>query len=174
MKIKRIARALIIFAILCCNVGCDQISKTLVRQTLAYNEEIGVIEDFVTLTRIENTGAFLSLGHALPGPVKILLLTILPVLVLGGALIFVLRKSDLSDLTILGICFVIGGGIGNIYDRIVYGSVTDFLHIDFGIFQTGIFNMADVSIMTGMFIVVVASYLKSHSLYFNSIENDSE
>ena len=174
MKIKRIIRALIIFAILSCNVGCDQISKTIVRNTLAFNEEIGVIENFMTLIRVENTGAFLSLGHNLPEPIRMLLLTFLPVLVLGGALIFVLRKTELSDLTILGICFVIGGGIGNIYDRIVYGSVTDFLHIDFGIFQTGIFNMADVSIMTGMFIVIVASYLKSHSLYFNNIEKDGE
>ncbi len=46
--------------------------------------------------------------------------------------------------------FLIGGGIGNIYDRIVYGSVTDFLHMDFVLFRTGIFNLADVSIMVGI------------------------
>ncbi len=47
--------------------------------------------------------------------------------------------------------FIIGGGIGNLYDRILYGSVTDFLHMDFQLFRTGIFNMADVSIMIGVF-----------------------
>jgi len=55
---------------------------------------------------------------------------------------------------LIGFCFVIGGGIGNLFDRIVHGSVTDFLHVDFGFFQTGIFNMADLSIMMGIFIVV--------------------
>ena len=174
MTPRQILRTLIIFAILCCNIGCDQISKSIVRKTIDYHQQIDVIENFVTLMKVENTGAFLSLGHDLPEPVRILLLTVLPLLVLVAALIFVLRKSELSDLTILGICFVIGGGIGNIYDRIVHGSVTDFLHIDFGIFQTGIFNMADVSIMTGMFIVLIASYLKSQSIYLNSTKNDVE
>ena len=51
---------------------------------------------------------------------------------------------------LIGLCFVIGGGVGNLFDRMVYGSVTDFLYLKFGVFQTGIFNMADVSIMTGM------------------------
>jgi len=37
---------------------------------------------------------------------------------------------------------LIGGGIGNVYDCILFGSVTDFLHLDFGIFRTGIFNFA--------------------------------
>ena len=58
----------------------------------------------------------------------------------------------------MGICFMVGGGIGNIYDRVIYGSVTDFLHIDFVLFQTGVFNLADVSIMIGLFMVIVASY----------------
>ena len=46
------------------------------------------------------------------------------------------------------------------YDRIIYGSVTDFLHIDFVIFQTGIFNLADVSIMAGMFLILIQSFRK--------------
>jgi signal peptidase II len=56
-------------------------------------------------------------------------------------------------------CFLIGGGIGNIYDRIKFGSVTDFLHIDFILFRTGIFNLADVSIMIGIGILLLHSFL---------------
>ena len=59
----------------------------------------------------------------------------------------------------IGVCFLIGGGIGNIYDRIVYGSVTDFLHMDFVLFKTGIFNMADVSIMTGIGLLLLQTLL---------------
>ncbi|MCY1383789.1 Lipoprotein signal peptidase [compost metagenome] len=59
-----------------------------------------------------------------------------------------------------GICCLIGGGIGNVYDRIVYGSVTDFMHIDFVLFKTGIFNIADISIMTGVSIMFVHTFFK--------------
>lgn len=151
MKVKRLLRTLVILTILSSNIGCDQISKNFVRQRIGYNEQIGLINNYLTLTKIENTGAFLSLGHSLPRPIKILLLTILPMVVLGLALLYLLAKRSLSNITVVGICFIVGGGVGNIYDRLIYGSVTDFLHIDFVIFQTGIFNMADVSIMTGMF-----------------------
>jgi len=155
MKVKPILRTLAIVTILISNVGCDQISKNIVRKRIHYNEEISLMNNYLTLTKIENKGAFFSLGHSLPQPVKLWLLTILPMVALGLAFVYLLTKRSLSNVAIVGICFIIGGGIGNIYDRLVYGSVTDFLHIDFVIFQTAIFNMADVSIMTGVFMIVI-------------------
>lgn len=49
---------------------------------------------------------------------------------------------------------IIGGGLGNINDRIIYGSVTDFLYFDFVLFHTGIVNMADISLTIGFFILI--------------------
>lgn len=158
MKIKRLLRTLMILAVLSSNIGCDQISKNIARQNLDYNEPISLIKNYLTLIKVENTGAFLSLGHTLPQPVKILLLTIIPLIVLGLATFYLLTRKHLTNVTQIGISFIVGGGIGNIYDRIVYGSVTDFLHIDFVVFQTGIFNIADVSIMAGAFLLIVDSY----------------
>jgi signal peptidase II len=154
MKVKPILRTLAIVTILISNVGCDQISKNIIRKRIRYYEEISLMNNYLTLTKIENKGAFFSLGHSLPQPIKLLLLTILPMVALGLAFVYLLTKWSLSNVAIAGICFIIGGGTGNIYDRLVYGSVTDFLHIDFVIFQTAIFNMADVSIMTGAFALV--------------------
>lgn len=130
------------------------------RQTIEYHEQIGFVNDYVTLTKIENTGAFLSLGNDLPNALRIILLIALPVFVMTYGLFFLLTKTNLPKPTLVGISFVLGGGIGNMYDRIIYGSVTDFLHIDFVIFQTGIFNMADVSIMVGMFLILIQSFRK--------------
>ncbi|MEO7989135.1 MAG: signal peptidase II [Chryseolinea sp.] len=160
MKTKIILRTVIILTLLILNVGCDQISKSIVRQTIEYNERIGFVNDYVTLTKIENTGAFLSLGNDLPNALRIILLIALPVFVMTYGLFFLFTKTNLSKSTLIGISFVLGGGIGNMYDRIIYGSVTDFLHIDFVIFQTGIFNMADVSIMVGMFLILMQSVRK--------------
>jgi len=165
MKVKRVLRTLAIVIILISNVGCDQISKNIVRKRIHYNEEISLMNNYLTLTKIENKGAFFSLGHSLPQPIKLFLLIILPMVALGLVFIYLLTKKNLTNTTMIGICFIIGGGAGNIYDRLVYGSVTDFLHIDFIIFQTAIFNMADVSIMTGVFMIVLDT-LRSR---FNSL-----
>jgi signal peptidase II len=160
MRTKGIIRVVVILAILISNVSCDQISKNIVRQTIEYNEQIGFVHDYLTLTKVENTGAFLSLGNELPNALRIILLIALPVFVMTYGLFFLFTKTNISKSMLVGISFVLGGGIGNMYDRIVHGSVTDFMHIDFVIFQTGIFNMADVSIMTGMFLILIQSFFK--------------
>ncbi len=160
MKTRSIIRTFIILVLLILNVGCDQISKNVVRQTIEYHERIGFVNDYLTLTKVENTGAFLSWGNELPNAMRIILLIAMPVFVMMYGLFFLFTKTNISKSTLVGLSFVLGGGIGNMYDRITYGSVTDFLHIDFVIFQTGIFNMADVSIMVGMFLILMQSYRK--------------
>jgi signal peptidase II len=143
--------------VLISNISCDQISKNIARHKLDYHEQISVADKYLTLIKVENTGAFLGLGQSLPQPVKVLLLTVLPLFALGLAILYSMTRRNLTSMTQTGISFVVGGGIGNIYDRIVYGSVTDFLHIDFVIFKTGIFNMADVSVMTGAMLILMGS-----------------
>jgi signal peptidase II len=72
----------------------------------------------------------------------------------------IIVNTDLDRFMIVGLCCIIGGGIGNLYDRILYSSVTDFMHIDLGgIFKTGIFNMADVSVMLGTGLLII-SFIK--------------
>jgi signal peptidase II len=160
MKVNKLYRALIILAILTLNIGCDQVSKSIVRKDMHDYQVIGFVYNHVTLEKVENTGAFLSLGDTLGGAVKEILLVILPLLALAFGLGYILLKTNINRVKLLGIIFIIGGGIGNLYDRMVHGSVTDFMHIDFIIFQTGVFNVADMSIMAGMFIVLIDAYLK--------------
>ncbi len=147
---NRYIRIAAILLIVSANIGCDQISKAVVRENLQYHQQIEVINDNLILTKVENTGAFLGLGEDMPQMVKNVLLSFIPALTILALLFFVLAKTSLSRMAVFGLCCVVGGGIGNIFDRIAHGSVTDFLHIDLGYFQTGIFNMADVSIMVGM------------------------
>lgn len=164
MQPGKLIRNLLIILIMASNIGCDQITKTMVREKINDNERIQIIDHHFTLTKIENSGAFLSLGDSLPDPIKFILLLVLPVVALAAGTYYLLAQADLPRLLTVGLCFVIGGGIGNLYDRILYGSVTDFLHINFVIFQTGIFNMADLSIMTGTFIILIQTYFKKENL----------
>lgn len=159
MKMKKLLRNVLILILLVTNIGCDQISKSIVRQKIDFNENISVFDDFVTLTKVENTGAFLSLGFNLPRMAYIILLILIPLIVLGYGLYYLMASNLHSRLFILGLCLVVGGGFGNVIDRILYGSVTDFLHFNFVLFQTGIVNMADISITAGFFILIYGLYI---------------
>jgi signal peptidase II len=154
MRVKKITRNLLILILLATNVGCDQISKYIVRQSIEYNQRTSLIGNIVTITKVENTGAFLGLGDQLPRIIYKILMIILPLIVLGYALYYLLTGNNLSKQLIFGICLVIGGGLGNVYDRLIYGSVTDFLYFDFVLFHTGIVNMADISLTMGYFILM--------------------
>ena len=153
-------RLLLILAMISLSIGCDQVSKTITRDNIRQQETIELIGHHFTLTNIENSGAFLSLGGTLSAAAKNILLSILPAIALIMLFIFLVTKSNMKPVLTIALCFVIGGGVGNIYDRIMHGSVTDFLHIHFGIFQTGIFNLADVSIMMGVGVVLIYSLKK--------------
>lgn len=154
MKVNKIVRNLLILILLVTDVGCDQISKCIIREKIDYKDRISVIDNIVTITKVENTGAFLSLGNSLPRIIYKVLMIFLPLIVLGYALYYLLKNNNLSRLLSLGFCMIIGGGLGNIYDRIIYGSVTDFLYFDFVLFHTGIVNMADISLTIGFFILI--------------------
>ena len=154
-------RILLIVGVLLLNIGCDQITKQAARNHLEAGEPISIFSSFLTLTKVQNTGAFLSLGSNLPEFVKIPILIIIPCLVLVGMLVYILRKNNMSLHFSLPLAFIIGGGIGNLYDRALSGSVTDFLHMDFYVFQTGIFNLADISIMVGSFWMIAAQLMNN-------------
>ena len=161
MKLKGIYRTAFILLFLALNVGCDQVTKSMMREHIGYYDHYSFLDGHVTLLNVENKGAFLSAGDSLAGPLRLIILTLLPVAFLLGALVYIIIKNNMSNLALIGIICVIGGGIGNIYDRIVHGSVTDFMHLKFGIFQTGVFNAADVSIMTGMGLILLNSFLRA-------------
>src|SRR5690606_7266973 len=93
------------------------------------------------------------------------------VIILALATVYVLTGKHSSTVTLISIAFVVGGGIGNIYDRLIHGSVTDFLHLDFGLFQTGIFNMADVSIMAGMDAILINAFVTQSRFAFKISDN---
>ncbi|MBC8753219.1 signal peptidase II [Kordia sp. YSTF-M3] len=161
MKISRSLRMLLIFGLILMNVGCDQVSKSVARTHINARETISVIGEYVVLMKIENKGAFLGFLSSMENPIlKVIFLIILPIAVLLFILRMIIISTDLDKYMIFGLCCIIGGGIGNLYDRILYRSVTDFMHIDLGgIFKTGIFNMADVSVMLGTGLLII-SFIK--------------
>jgi len=152
-------RNLYIISLVILNIILDQLSKFWIRGNVAPYSDINIIADYFIITNVENSGAFLGLGSDFSPVIKSILLLALPVGVLATVLVYVFKDTSIDKLSLIGYSSIIGGGIGNIYDRFLYGSVTDFLFIDLGgVFKTGIFNIADMSVTTGMILIVWASF----------------
>jgi signal peptidase II len=162
MKRKALLNKLLFLLVICCIIGCDQYSKSIIRRELTSYDQIKLFYNSLTISKVENTGAFLSYGESLPEGVKFIFLSLLPIIILVFGVYYLMRLRNPGMLYAIGLCFVIGGGIGNLYDRMLYASVTDFMHLDFGFFATGVFNMADVSIMVGTVMLFMQVYRKKN------------
>ncbi|MFL1011962.1 signal peptidase II [Flavisericum labens] len=165
MKLSK--RSFFITVVIVLTIAADQISKVLVRANvdlrngISPGERIPLIGDAFVLMHVENTGAFLGMGSELGETMRLILLLILPIVVLAFVLRYIIKDKSLDYWSLFAFSSIIGGGVANVYDRVVYGKVTDFLFIDLGgVFKTGIFNLADLSVTTGMIILVLASFRK--------------
>ncbi|MBO6763224.1 MAG: signal peptidase II, partial [Roseivirga sp.] len=107
----------------------------------------------------ENPGAFLGMGSDLSPILRTLLLLILPGIVMVAVTVYLFRNKEMSMINLWALSFIVGGGIGNLYDRILYGQVTDMIFLDFQFAHTGIFNMADVSVMVGTGLILLDQFL---------------
>ncbi|GAB4374925.1 MAG: signal peptidase II [Salibacteraceae bacterium] len=167
---KLYLKATAMVVIIVINIALDQLTKDWARSALEYGEAHEIVGRYFMLIKAENTGAFLGMGSTLDDGMKQLFLNGLPALVLVAMLVYAILKPGLSNWLIVGFSLVIGGGIGNLIDRALYQSVTDFMFMDFGIFRTGIFNVADVSVMVGVGCILVDSFLERKR---NKATNDS-
>ncbi|MCP4005159.1 MAG: signal peptidase II [bacterium] len=132
-------------------LGCDQISKEIARSQLSGLAPIQLAFGTVELRLVQNSGAFLSLGSALPEIARVLIFQVgVPVLLLALCVVN-LRDPALSKLQALGLALIAAGGIGNWIDRLLQdGTVTDFVRLGIGPLHTGIFNVADVAVFAGV------------------------
>ena len=153
-------RILLVLGIIIANIGLDQWTKVWARETLQFKPMESYWNDFFRLIYVENKGAFLSLGADLSDGVRIVILHFFPAILLAALTLYAMFSRALNKWQIIGMSFIIGGGISNVYDRIVYEAVTDFMNMGlFGV-RTGIFNFADVSIMVGLGIMLPFAFQK--------------
>lgn len=127
----------------------DQLIKNIIINFLSIGESINIINNFFSITYVRNTGAAFSILES-----NTILLIIISVLVL----IFIFKyisKDNLSNLEYVLYGVLSGGICGNLFDRVVYKSVIDYL--DFNIFGYNfpIFNFADILIVVSMFLIIL-------------------
>ena len=128
----------------------DLISKLVIDKLLKINETISIINNFFSITKVFNRGASFSMfiGYRL----LFILIGVITIVVLFKYL----NNFKMNNRNIFAFSLLIGGIIGNLIDRVIYGYVIDFL--DFNIFgyDAPIFNIADTCICVGAFLLFYA------------------
>ncbi|HEX3626013.1 MAG TPA: signal peptidase II [Verrucomicrobiae bacterium] len=156
-------RFLILLLVLVCAAGCDQSSKHIARSELKHSGPVVLPGGFGELRLAENPGAFLSLGDSLSKPFRLALFTVVAGVGMAGLFAYlVMVGARLGLCNFIGLALIWVGGTSNLVDRITrHGLVTDFLVLRAGPFHTGIFNAADVMIMTGVALVIYHYWRRS-------------
>ena len=159
---KLLKRILIIAPVLLSCIGCDQVTKNIARQELSNSEPITFLNNIFRLQYAENPGAFLSLGAGSPENIRFWIFTLITGLFLAGMLVHLVASSKNTTAHIIALSLVIGGGIGNLIDRVFnHGRVIDFMNMGIGPFRTGVFNVADIAISCGVIWLLAISFATS-------------
>jgi signal peptidase II len=149
-------RTFSLLAIVITTIGCDRVTKQLAAIHLAGAADRHYLAGTIRLEYAENTGGFLSMGATLPRWVRITIFTFGTAVILGILATFVWQEQR-DDPMVLGLCLTLAGGMSNLLDRVVRGSVIDFLNVGLGPIRSGIFNVADVAVMIGLILIAVTS-----------------
>lgn len=138
-------------------IVADQLTKAVFKQILAPGDVKTFLAGSLVILPIYNHGAFLSLGAQMSDATRNMIFIYGVLAILIGLSVWLFRSSRLGRTEVVAIACIVGGGLSNLFDRCVYGGrVFDFLNMGIGPLRTGIFNVADVGIMLGVALLLLA------------------
>lgn len=146
--------------LLAATIGCDQSTKVLARDVLPSFGILKYAGGAVQLEHAQNPGAFMSFGANLDSALRFWFFSVLTGIFLTAVALVLFRRRDLSTPMIIAMTLILGGGLGNLIDRLLFGSVTDFMIVGLGPFRTGIFNFADMAVVAGTLMLIFYSRAK--------------
>jgi len=136
-------------------VAADRWTKRLAATRISLYEHIQVIPGFFRLTHTENTGAAFSLFADSPAHWKTVALIAFSVVAMVIVTILLWKQNHPLTLTGIGLSLILGGAVGNLWDRLASGRVVDFLLFYVRQYQWPVFNLADSSIVIGACLLVI-------------------
>jgi signal peptidase II len=133
----------------------DQLTKLIVRLTLPLHDSVNVIPGLVDFTHVRNTGAAFGILNAVDFPFKTTLLAVIATGALVGVAIYTAGLARQQLLARVGLALIIGGAAGNLIDRVIEGSVVDFVDVYWGTYHFWAFNVADSAITVGVTVMIL-------------------
>src|ERR1700681_2565137 len=133
----------------------DRWSKHVVAQRISLYSHIQIIPGFFRLTHTENTGAAFSLFADSPAPWKTSLLIGFSLIALLVVSVLLWKNHHAHIATGVGLSLIMGGALGNLWDRLTRGRVVDFLLVYVKQYQWPVFNLADSGIVVGAGLLII-------------------
>ena len=139
----------------------DYLSKKLIKNNFDHN--FYMINEYISIQILYNKGIAFSLFNSTSIVVNTILILIISIIILFLLYIFIKDFSRLSRTELLGYMFLIGGATGNFLDRLINGSVLDFLIINYNqIYFPAVFNVSDIFISFGALLIITNYVFRSN------------
>ena len=145
-------------------LAIDLVSKIWIRANVPLYELTTLIPNFIDLTHVQNRGVSFSFLSDLDDSIRLPLLIGISVFAIAGMIFYQLRYwLELDAWTKQGLTWILPGAMGNLFDRVWFGQVTDFFH--FRWFEVSFFvnNFADIFISLGVICFVASSLVSVRS-----------
>ena len=146
---------MIIFTIIF--VAIDICSKLVISKYLSINESIKVINNFINITHVKNTGVAWSLFAN-----QTILVLIVSLIVIVGIIVYIKKNKPTNNVEKISYSMILGGAIGNLIERLFYGYVTDFIDINIFDYNYPVFNLADTFIVVGVILLIIVTWRCEH------------
>jgi len=149
-RIMRVYHFLIAFIVLL----LDRLTKRLVAKDISLHDSVTVIKRVFYITHFENRGAAFGIFNDSPSQWKIGLLVLFSIIALVIVSALLWKSSHTLTASAIGLSIILGGALGNLWDRLLNGRVVDFLLVYIGSYQCPAFNVADSAIVVGAGLLV--------------------
>jgi signal peptidase II len=154
---RKVALILVLATIV---VAVDLWTKAVFERSFSGQPMLHLLGDTVRVGFVLNSGVFLSLGHALEPQTRFWLFVVGVSCVLALLAGLTLKDHRFRTPEVAAVAAIVGGGLGNLVDRVQLGAVRDFLNLGIGSLRTGIFNVADVAITFGGVALILIPFLR--------------
>ncbi len=128
----------------------DQIVKLLIKTNMNLNEEISIISNFFSIQYLKNTGAAFSILEN-----QTILLVVTSIICISVIVYYLKKEENLTPLMSISFGLILGGIFGNLIDRIINQGVIDFLSFKIFKYNFPVFNIADIGITIGVFLLLI-------------------
>src|SRR5205807_1369035 len=136
-------------------IAFDQLTKAAIRTMLPLQTSVIVIPGFMDFTHVTNTGAAFGILNNAHFPFKTVFVALIATVALVGVAAYAAGLARRQLVARIGLALIIGGAAGNLIDRIVVGSVVDFVDVYWRTYHFWAFNVADSAITVGVSIMIL-------------------
>ncbi len=150
-----VQRRLVEFVLPMLIVALDQATKAKVRAAVPVHDSVTVIPGFLDITHALNSGAAFGILNGADFPFKTVIIAVIATAALIGVGVYAASLSHHQLVARIGLALIIGGAAGNLIDRVLTGSVVDFVDVYWRTYHFWAFNVADAAISVGVTMLIL-------------------